>query len=44
MNGLDGQQQLRIRFPKSNHPYEAIFITKDSGPPTQSGVHLASSV
>lgn len=22
MNGLDGQQQLRIRFPKSNYPYE----------------------
>lgn len=37
MNGLDGQQQLRIRFPKSNHPYEAICIPKDSGPPLRVG-------
>ena len=49
MNGLDGQQQLRIRSPKSNYPYEASCISKESSflrelrRPTPSGVHRASS-
>ena len=49
INGLDGQQQLRIRSPKSNYPHEASCISKESSflrelrRPTPSGVHRASS-